>query len=45
MQFAYSAITPEGRLVSESVEASSVNEAADSLRGRGLMVTRIQPSA
>ncbi|MEP0847554.1 MAG: type II secretion system F family protein [Phycisphaerae bacterium] len=45
MHYAYEALTADGRSVQDRLEASSEREAADSLRGRGMMVLRLRPSA
>lgn len=44
MRIAYSAIDGAGAAVRDLLEASSVEEAAELLRGRGLFVTEIKPA-
>lgn len=41
MQFAFEAMTRDGRIVHEQIEAGDRGEAVESLRGRGLIVTRL----
>jgi type II secretory pathway component PulF len=41
VQFTYEAISPDGRIVSDYVEGSTVTEAADALRAKGLTALRI----
>lgn len=42
MQFAYEAISPEGRVVHDLIDAETVRLAADSLRGRGFSVVSLR---
>lgn len=44
MQFVFEAISPEGRVVHDVVDAESPRLAADALRGRGLSVLSIEES-
>src|SRR5262245_13534212 len=44
MVFAYEAMTADGRSVSDLIEAGTSGEAADSLRGRGMVVMRVTAS-
>lgn len=41
MVFEFEAMTAEGRVVSDALEAASRNDAAESIRGRGLMLLRL----
>lgn len=41
MQFVFEAISPEGRVVQDVIEAESTRQAADSLRGRGFAVVSV----
>lgn len=43
MKLAYNAVSASGTPVSDVLEASSVDEAMDILRGKGLFVTQIEP--
>ena len=43
MKLAYQAYDNLGRLISDTIEAGSPDEATDQLRGQGLYVTRIMP--
>lgn len=45
MQYAFEALTHDGRTVQDRIEAGSEREAVDALRGRGLMVTRLRGAA
>lgn len=45
MRFAYEAMSASGRLVRDTVEARSVAEAADGLRGQGLMPLKLSQTA
>src|SRR5262245_11667023 len=44
MVFAFEAMTADGRVVSDLIEAGTPGEAADSLRGRGFTVMRVAAS-
>lgn len=43
MRLAYDAVSSSGNPVSDVLEASSIDEAMDILRGKGLFVTQIEP--
>lgn len=45
MRLAYNAVSATGTPVSDIVDASSVDEAMDILRGKGLFVTQIEPES
>src|SRR5690242_9005227 len=42
MAFRYQAINPKGKTVCDTVEAPSLQEAIDALRGKGLFVTKLE---
>lgn len=44
MVFAFEALTADGRVVSDVIEAGTSTEAAESLRGRGYVVMRVAPT-
>ncbi|MEO0476240.1 MAG: type II secretion system F family protein [Planctomycetota bacterium] len=43
MKLAYNAVSSTGTPISDIIEASSIDEAMDVLRGKGLFVTQIEP--
>ena len=43
MKLVYNAVSASGAAVSDVMEAGSVDEAMDVLRGKGLFVTQIEP--
>lgn len=45
MKLAYNAVSSTGTPVSDIVDASSIDEAMDMLRGKGLFVTQIEPES
>ncbi|MFK7790791.1 MAG: type II secretion system F family protein [Phycisphaeraceae bacterium] len=45
MKLAYNAVSATGTPVSDIIDASSMDEAMDLLRGKGLFVTQIEPEA
>ncbi len=45
MNFAFQALRDSGEVISDSIDAGSAADALDALRGRGLMVTRLTPTA
>lgn len=43
MEFAYEAVTADGRVVRERIEGSSSAEAAEALRAKGMSIMRLEP--
>ena len=43
MKLAYDAVSASGTPVSDVMEAASIDEAMDILRGKGMFVTQIEP--